>query len=216
MISEAFLDTLVRMHAIDVSREELRGLGRPEGYVDRQVRGWAERWARAQTEEVPEMEQVIRWLAGRIPAALAPVLIHNDYKLDNVMLAEGEPGRIETVLDWEMATLGDPLSDLGLTLCYWVWATEPEVRVAGIPALTSQPGWYARDRLVELYAERSGRDVSHIGYYETLGVFKLAVIIQRIYSRFHRGQTQDERFRNFGARAKALARMAARLAENQT
>jgi len=214
MISEAFLDALVKLHAIDVGRDELRVLGRPEGYVERQVRGWADRWEHAKTEEVPEMEQVIRWLRGRIPEALAPALIHNDYKLDNVMLASDQPGRVAAVLDWEMATLGDPLSDLGLTLCYWVWATAPEVRVAGIPALTSNPGWYTRDRLVERYAESTGRDVTHIGYYEVLGVFKLAVIIQQIYSRFHRGQTHDERFRNFGARATNLARMAARLAES--
>jgi len=213
LISEAFLDALVELHAIDVSRAELRALGRPEGYVERQVRGWADRWGRAKTEEVPEMEQVIRWLGARIPEPLAPALIHNDYKLDNVMLDADRPGRVAAVLDWEMATLGDPLSDLGLTLCYWVWATAPEVRVAGIPALTSNPGWYTRDRMVERYAESTGRDVTHIGYYEVLGVFKLAVIIQQIYSRFHRGQTQDERFRNFGVRAKALAQVAARLAE---
>ncbi len=83
---------------------------------------------------------VVQWLAARIPAPLAPSLIHNDYKLDNIMLSAGSPDRVEAVLDWEMATLGDPLSDLGLTLCYWVWATAPEVRVAGIPALTSRPG----------------------------------------------------------------------------
>jgi aminoglycoside phosphotransferase (APT) family kinase protein len=112
-----------------------------------------------------------------------------------------------------MTTLGDPLSDLGLTLCYWVWATAPEVRVAGIPALTCNPGWHTRDQMVERYAAATGRDVTHIGYHEVLGIFKLAVIIQQIYSRFHRGQTQDERFRNFGERAKALTRVAARLAE---
>jgi aminoglycoside phosphotransferase (APT) family kinase protein len=112
-----------------------------------------------------------------------------------------------------MATIGDPLSDLGLTLSYWCWATDPEVRVAGIPALTAAPGWHTRDQLVERYAERTGRDVTHIGYYEVLGVFKLAVIIQQIYCRFHRGQTQDERFEHFGERARALAKRAAWLAE---
>ena len=137
MISEAFLDTLVRLHAIDISARRRAQLGKPEGYVERQVRGWADRWERAKTEEVSEWMRVVRWLAARIPPPLAPSLIHNDYKLDNIMLAPGSPDRVEAVLDWEMATLGDPLSDLGLTLCYWVWATAPEVRVAGIPALTS-------------------------------------------------------------------------------
>jgi len=211
-ISEAFLEAMVRLHAIDVDTPELRSLGKPEGYVERQVRGWADRWQRARTEEIAEMEDVVRWLAARLPEPLAPSLIHNDYKLDNVMLAE-DGSRVEAVLDWEMATVGDPLSDFGLTLCYWFWVTGPEVQVAGIPALTAQPGWYTRDELVARYAERTGRDVRHLGYYEVLGVFKLAVIIQQIYARFHRGQTQDERFRNFGERAKALARLAARLAE---
>jgi aminoglycoside phosphotransferase (APT) family kinase protein len=213
MSSEAFLDSMVRLHNIDISAPGVRELGKPEGYVERQVRGWTDRWDRAKTEEVAEMDRVVKWLAARMPAPLAPSLIHNDYKLDNIMLAAGAPGRVEAVLDWEMATLGDPLSDFGLTLCYWTWATEAEVRVAGIPALTSGPGWFTRDELVEQYASRTGRDMTHIGYYEVLGVFKLAVIIQQIYCRFHRGQTHDERFRGFGARAAALARMAARLAE---
>jgi aminoglycoside phosphotransferase (APT) family kinase protein len=212
MIGEAFLDTLVRLHGIDIAEPAIQQLGRPDGYVERQVRGWAERWERAKTEEVSELDGVVAWLAAHIPAAAAPSLIHNDYKLDNIMLAPGSPDRVEAVLDWEMATLGDPLSDLGLTLCYWVWTTAPEVRVAGIPALTSRAGWYARDELVERYAAKTGRDVTHIGYYEVLGVFKLAVIVQQIYCRFHRGQTHDERFRDFGARAAALGRLAARLA----
>ncbi|HEY1340334.1 MAG TPA: phosphotransferase family protein, partial [Bryobacteraceae bacterium] len=194
--------------------DALRALGKPEGYVERQLRGWTDRWQRAKTEEVPDVEATIGWLAERIPTPLAPSLIHNDYKLDNMMLAHGDPGRISAVLDWEMATLGDPLSDFGLTLCYWVWATAPDVRVAGIPALTARPGWYTRDQLVERYAERTGRDVSRIGYYEVLGVFKLAVIIQQIYCRFHRGQTQDDRFRDFGKRARALAQLGARLADD--
>jgi aminoglycoside phosphotransferase (APT) family kinase protein len=213
MISEAFLDTLVRLHAVDASSDDVRLLGKPEGYVERQVRGWADRWERARTGEVSEMDDVLRWLAARVPPPLAPSLIHNDYKLDNIMLASGAPDRLEAVLDWEMATIGDPLSDFGLTLCYWTWATDPEVRVAGIPALTGAPGWYTRDQLVARYAERTGRDVTHLGYYEVLGVFKLAVIIQQIYCRFHRGQTHDGRFENFGARAMGLAKRAAWLAE---
>jgi aminoglycoside phosphotransferase (APT) family kinase protein len=212
-ISEAFLDAMVRLHAVDASTEDIRNLGKPEGYVERQVRGWADRWQRAKTEEIGEMDDVVRWLEAAMPEPLGPTLIHNDYKLDNIMLSTAYPIRVSAVLDWEMATIGDPLSDFGLTLCYWTWATDPAVRTAGIPALTSRPYWYTRDELVARYAERTGRDVTHVGYYEVLGVFKLAVIIQQIYARFHRGQTQDERFRNFGERAAALARMAARLAE---
>jgi len=212
-IGAAFLDSLAALHAIDISSAEMAQLGKPEGYVERQVRGWAERWQRAKTDEVPEIDEVIRWLAAGIPPAQAPSLIHNDYKLDNVLVDAGDPGCVEAVLDWEMATLGDPLSDLGLTLCYWVWATAPEVHTAGIPALTLLPGWLTRDELVARYTQRTGRDVTHIGYYEVLGVFKLAVIVQQIFYRFHRGQTHDDRFRDFGARAAALGRLAAKLAE---
>ena len=212
-IGEAFLDTLVRLHAIDIRAGGLADLGKPEGYVERQVRGWADRWQRARTGEGAAMDEVVRWLAAHVPQALPPSLIHNDYKLDNVMLSGGAAVRVEAVLDWEMATVGDPLSDLGLTLCYWHWATDPAVRAAGIPALTSEPGWYSRDELVERYAEKTGRDVRRIGYYEVLGVFKLAVIIQQIYARYFRGQTQDARFENFGSRAEALAGLAGHLAE---
>ncbi len=212
-IGEAFLDTLVRLHAVDAATDGISTLGKPEGYVERQVRGWADRWDRARTQDIPEMDSVVRWLSSSMPAPIAPSLIHNDYKLDNIMLSVA-PVRVTAVLDWEMATIGDPLSDLGLTICYWTWATDPEVRAAGIPALSSRPGWYSRDELVARYAERTGRDVSRIGYYEVLGVFKLAVIIQQIYSRFHRGQTSDERFHNFGERAAGLARVAARLADH--
>ena len=212
-ISGAFLAALVKLHAIDGGAADIGALGRPEGYVERQVRGWADRWQRAKTEEVREVDEVIRWLGDSLPVPLAPSLIHNDYKLDNIMFPAGAAERVEAVLDWEMATVGDPLSDLGLTLCYWVWATAPEVRTAGIPAIPAAPGWYTRDEMVEQYAGLTGRDVSRIGYYEVLGVFKLAVIVQQIYARFHRGQTQDERFRGFGQRAAALGRLAARLAE---
>jgi aminoglycoside phosphotransferase (APT) family kinase protein len=199
-IGEAFLDTLVRLHAVDPA-----GLGKPEGYVERQVRGWADRWERARTGDGAAMDEVARWLAARIPEPLAPCLIHNDYKLDNVMLAGGPAVRVEAVLDWEMATAGDPLSDLGLTLCYWQWGAEQ--------APAREPGWFTRDELVARYAARTGRNVAHAGYYEVLGVFKLAVILQQIYARYHRGQTQDARFQGFGLRVEALARVAARLAE---
>jgi aminoglycoside phosphotransferase (APT) family kinase protein len=167
---------------------------------------------------------VIQWLIDRRPVSSAPTLVHNDYKLDNVMFeAEsanrsesmiGEPMasesriRIEAVLDWEMATVGDPLADLGLTLCYWAWADAPQLRAREAPALTSQPGWYTRDQFVQRYAAQTGRDLSHIGYYEVLGIFKLSVILQQIYYRFQRGQTQDARFQNFGERVRGLVELA--------
>jgi aminoglycoside phosphotransferase (APT) family kinase protein len=214
-VSQGFVDCLVRLHAIDVSQEPLRSLGKPEGYVERQVRGWAERWNRAKTEDMPQMDRLVEWLGARIPRSTETTLIHNDYKLDNVMLSVAEPGRIEAVLDWEMATIGDPLSDLGLTLCYWSWANAPQPEGDETASITAQPGWYTRDQFVNRYAERTGRDVTHLGYFEVLGVFKLAVIIQQIYHRFHCGQTRDERFRHFDRRTRGLVRLAASLAERR-
>ena len=213
-VSEAFIDGMIRLHAIDASSPGLIALGKPEGFLARQVQGWADRWNRAKTDDVPKMDGVIRWLIDRRPVSPAPTLVHNDYKLDNIMLAVASVGRIEAVdkieavLDWEMATVGDPLADLGLTLCYWTWAEAPQLRARGVPALTSQAGWYTRDQFVQRYAERTGRYLSHIAYYEVLGVFKLAVILQQIYYRFRRGQTQDARFQDFGERVRGLVELA--------
>jgi aminoglycoside phosphotransferase (APT) family kinase protein len=215
LISEAVVDCMVRLHAVDVAATGLVALGKPEGFVERQVHGWADRWNRAKTEELPAMDRVIRWLNENIPPSPAPTLVHNDYKLDNVMLRTGLD-RVEAVLDWEMTTVGDPLADLGLSLCYWSLASAPELRAMGVPAPSAQPGWYTRDQFVARYAERTGRDLSHIGYHEVLGVFKLAVILQQIYFRFHRGQTQDARFRNFGDRVKGLVALAASQVEKQS
>jgi aminoglycoside phosphotransferase (APT) family kinase protein len=212
-ISETFVDCQARLHAIDIRTSKLVNLGKPDGFVERQIRGWADRWNRAKTEELREMERVIQWLIDRLPESGEATLVHNDYKLDNVMLRENAPDQVEAVLDWEMTTVGDPLADVGLTLCYWVWANAPAVRAAGIPAITSLPGWYTREQFIDRYAAKTGRDLSRIGYYEVLGVFKLAVIIQQIYYRFWRGQTDDERFREFGERAKGLVSLAASLVE---
>ena len=205
-VSEAFIDCLVRLHSIDVSQPGFSSLGKPEGFVERQVRGWAERWNRAKTEELPDMDRIVRWLADHLPQSREATLVHNDYKLDNVMLRPSGD-RVEAVLDWEMTTIGDPLADLGLTICYWSWA--------GMTAVTSQEGWYTRDQFLERYAARTGRDLTHIRYYEVLGIFKLAVILQQIYFRFHRGQTQDERFRTFDRRVRGLIRLGASLIEKE-
>jgi aminoglycoside phosphotransferase (APT) family kinase protein len=216
LVSEAFIDCLVRLHSIDVSEAPLNSLGKPEGFVARQVRGWAERWNLAKTEEIPEMDRIVRWLHDSLPPSVDVTLVHNDYKLDNVMLRPAGD-RVEAVLDWEMSTIGDPLADLGLTICYWTWASaaaEDDPHPA-TPSVTSQPGWYTRDQFLDRYAERTGRDVTHIRYHEVLGLFKLAVILQQIYYRFHKGQTQDERFRAFDRRVRGLIRMAASFIEKE-
>lgn len=212
-VSEGFVDALATLHLIDIERHGLTHLGKPLGFLERQVTGWTGRWQRAKTEEMRGMDRVIDWLGARIPGSGRPTLIHNDYKLDNVMLDPNDPGRLKAVLDWEMATVGDPLVDLGGTLCYWVQAGDPAIRGGSLGGLTSEPGWYSRAQLIERYAEKTGRDVSGIAYYEVLGLFKLAVILQQIYFRYHCGQTRDERFQDFHLRVRALMEAALRAVE---
>ena len=207
-VSRGFVDCLVDLHAVDIEKHRLVSLGKPAGFLERQVRGWFERWIRAKTDEIPLMEQLIQWLTDHLPESPAPTLVHNDFKLDNLMLDASDPGRIEAVLDWEMATVGDPLVDLGLILCYWRQPSDPGGTKA---SLTTQPGWYAREQLIGRYAEKTGRDLSKMKYYEVFALFKLAVVLQQIYVRFHRGQTQDERFRHFDKRVQNLIQQAAAL-----
>lgn len=211
-ISEQFVDCLARLHSVPLAGNGLDILGKPEGFVARQVSGWAERWGRAATSSVPRMDEVIRWLTENIPPSGAAAIVHNDFKLDNIMLA---PDRVAAVLDWEMTTIGDPLVDLGMTLSYWCWVNRPGVRTAGVPALTLEPGWFSREEFLERYALQTDRDVTRVAFYEVLGVFKLAVIVQQIYLRYHLRQTTDERFRDFGERAIALVELAAALAGGQ-
>jgi aminoglycoside phosphotransferase (APT) family kinase protein len=211
-ISEAFLGCLAQMHSIDIVGHGLAALGKPEGFVERQVKGWAERWVRARTEETPEMDRVVEWLVQNIPPSRYATLVHNDYKLDNVMLPLDSIDRVEAVLDWEMTTVGDPMIDVGLTLCYWTHAASPDISGGGVPGFTAQPGWHSRDQFLQSYSSKTGRDLYGIRFHETLGVFKLAVILQQIYFRFWRGQTQDQRFANFNQRVQALTRKAVELA----
>lgn len=200
-VSAGFLNCLSDLHAVDIQAHGLTSLGKPAGFLERQIGGWAERWERAKTEEIDDMNRLLRWLRERLPESPGAALVHNDFKLDNVMLDSDDPSRIAAVLDWEMATVGDPLVDLGLVLCYWGQPSDPG---GTKPSLTSQPGWFTRSEVVEYYAMRSGRDVSNISYYEVFAIFKLAVVLQQIYVRFHRGQTHDERFRNFDKRVRNL------------
>src|SRR5262249_54215561 len=143
----------------------------------------------------------------RLPEESPPTLVHNDFKLDNLMLSAEDPSRVEAVLDWEMTTVGDPLVDLGLTLCYWD-PPDAEVREGPVPCLTRGPGWLSREELIAAYVERTGRRLTALRYHEILGIFKLAVIVQQIYVRWFRGQTKDERFRTFDQRVASLCEAA--------
>jgi aminoglycoside phosphotransferase (APT) family kinase protein len=213
-VSEAMIDTLADLHAIDVAANGLSTLGKPAGFVERQVRGWSERWMRSQTAPLGEMDALSQWLREHLPPDPAtPSVVHGDFKLDNVMLDAADVGRIVAVFDWEMSALGDPLVDLGILLTYWSPTAPPEQRDA-LTSVTDRPGYLTRDALVERYASRSGRNVGGVRYYEIFAVFKIAVVIQQIYYRYVHGQTADARFASFGARVEYLARHAASLAEH--
>jgi aminoglycoside phosphotransferase (APT) family kinase protein len=213
-ISGSVIDTLADLHAIDVQRHGLDALGKPAGFVTRQIRGWTERWHGSKTTDVPRMEALATWLEAHTPADVArPSLVHGDYKLDNVMLDAAEPERMMGVFDWEMSAVGDPLVDVGILLAYWVHVAS--VNDPTIGTVTTREGWFGRDEILERYATQSGRDLSNIALYEVFAVFKLAVVIQQIYARYVRGQTDDPRFAALGERVASLAEIADRLAERR-
>ncbi len=200
-ISEAVVDTLVDLHAVDVTTPGLENLGKPVGFVTRQVKGWTERWERARTEPLPKLEAVVAYLNQTIPPEGPPSVVHNDYKLDNLLFALDTP-QVEAVLDWEMTTVGDPLVDLGMSLAYW--------RFGGAHGTSGQSpaGWFTQDQFIERYAARTGRDLRHLPWHETLGLMKIAVILQQIYFRYVRGQTRDARFARFGDTVQRLGDLA--------
>jgi aminoglycoside phosphotransferase (APT) family kinase protein len=207
-ISRTLVDGLVDLHDIDIVESGLMGIGRPDGFLQRQVEGWADRWERAKTADLPAIERAIAYLRRARPNPLAPTVVHNDYKLDNVMLGPADPDRLVAVLDWEMTTVGDPLVDVGLSLVYWQQLGAAPGTTTPLGASGDGDGWYTREQFLRRYADRSGRDLTAIAWYEMLGVFKLAVIVRQIYQRYVRGQTRDQRFRHLDRRVAALARAA--------
>ncbi|MFZ5814212.1 MAG: phosphotransferase family protein, partial [Bacillota bacterium] len=211
LISERLVERLVELHAVDWQAAGLTDIGHPEGYLQRQVEGWIGRYERAKTEELPEAVQIARWMVEHLPASPAPTIVHNDYKLNNVMLDESDPGQVVAVLDWEMATVGDPLTDVGALLAYWL---EPGEELEGtLASVTTLPGFMRREELLEVYARKSGRDLSGIGFYLAFSYFKVAVIVQQIYYRWLKGQTRDPRFANLGRMAVHLIRRAVQVSQ---
>ena len=193
-LSESFVDNLIRLHRVDYAAVGLSDLGKPEGYLQRQVRGWIERYYGSKTHDYPEVEKIAAWMQQHMPSASGVSLIHNDYKYDNVVLDSNDITTIVGVLDWEMCTIGDPLTDLGTTLAYWVDSTDPEELQKNRWSPTNVPGSLTRGEIVYDYARKTGTDASQIAFYLTFARFKLAVIVQQIYYRYYQGLTKDERF----------------------
>ncbi|MBE2225247.1 MAG: phosphotransferase family protein, partial [Anaerolineae bacterium] len=193
-MSEALVDALAQFHAVNYEAIGLGDLGEPSGFIERQIEGWYKRWGNAKTHDLPEMDAVYAWLKANLPQTTQFSLIHNDYKLDNVMLDPTDPSKLVAVFDWDMCTLGDPLNDLGALLCYWSEPTDPPYLQAAAMMPVGDLGFMTRQELVSRYAQKSGRDVYNINFYHALGLFRLTVIIAQIYIRYQRGQTKDERF----------------------
>ncbi len=225
-LHERFVDNYAALHALDYKAIGLGDLGRPQGYVRRQVEGWTRRYAGSKTDDIPAVERVAAWLNERIPVVpgvsgesgesgeSGASLIHNDYKLDNLVLNPDDPTEIVGVLDWEMSTVGDPLMDLGTTLSYWVTADDSDEMQMIRMGPTHVPGGFDRRGVAERYAEKSGRDLSNLAYYYVFGLFKTAVVLQQIYYRYKQGLTQDPRFAVFIEAVKVLSATADRAAES--
>jgi aminoglycoside phosphotransferase (APT) family kinase protein len=211
-LGEALVDGLAQLHNVDYGALGLDDLGKPAGFIERQVQGWFGRWEKARADAAPAMDLVHRWLVDNLPPDAAPALIHNDFKLDNSMFAAEDPGHLVAVFDWDMATLGDPLSDLGTLLTYWTDDDDPEAVRAFSPMPHDAAGFPSRREIVERYALASGRDVSGIRFYHVLGLYRVAVILAQIHIRWLRGQTRDERFAGLGDLVKLVAANAAELA----
>lgn len=205
-LSEVIIDALAELHSVDYEAIGLGGIGKPEGFMKRQVAGWTDRYEKVRTEEIGCVADLTQWLADKLPESPAATLVHNDWRLDNIMLDPGEPVRAVAVFDWDMCTLGDPLADLGTLFSLWFEEGEVVEQMCLMPSYAA--GFMNRREATERYGEKSGRDMTNMDFYRVFGLFKMAVIAQQIYYRFHRGETKDERFRSFGMAAAFLITMA--------
>jgi aminoglycoside phosphotransferase (APT) family kinase protein len=206
-ISHATCDTLAEIHNLDWKAAGLGDLGKPDGYVDRQVRGWADRYAKARTDDVPTVDRLGAWLEQHRPADSGATLVHNDFKYDNVILSP-DLERVVAVLDWEMATIGDPLMDLGTALGYWIEPNDPPVFQATVFGPTNRPGNLTRLEFVDRWSKATGRDATNVLFYYAFALYKLAVVAQQLYKRYVDGLSKDPRFSVMLAGVQALTHAA--------
>ena len=210
-LSEKMVDSLVALHSIPYDETALQNIVKPEGFMERQVHGWIERYDKVKTSELAEVWALTTWLKDNVPTNEDSTIIHYDYKLNNAMFSQDYSEMIG-LFDWEMTTVGDPLADLGVAMSYWMHADDSKMLLyaLGEPPITILPGFYTREEFIASYAEKSGRDVSNIDYYITFAYFKLAVICQQIYYRYVKGQTQDDRFAQMDKMVAALIKQASK------
>ena len=203
-IANSWLDTFVSFHALDYKSLGLEDLGRPDGYVKRQVENWSKQYIKAATSDVPEAQKVMDWLERNQPEKYEHTLIHNDFKYDNVVFSDATWQDISAILDWEMCTLGDPLMDLGTSLAYWTMSSDGDMVRNGLPSPTMFEGNPGRLEVVNSYASKSGRQIPNLVFYYAFGLFKIAVIAQQIFYRYNKGLTNDQKFANLDKAAQFL------------
>jgi aminoglycoside phosphotransferase (APT) family kinase protein len=201
-VSESLIDTQAALHLVDYAAIGLAEFGKPDGFVERQITGWAKRWEKAKLHDVAAMDALTEGLLANMPKPSRPAIIHNDYKLDNVMLGGADNTEVIGVFDWEMSTLGEPLVDLGITLGYWALAAG--MSNATRLVLSPAEGFLTREQLIERYEAKTGIDTGPIRFYECFALYKMAVVLQQIFIRYHRGQTKDERFAALGKQVEPL------------
>ena len=205
-LSETVVDTLARFHSVDPEECGLGDLGRPEGFLHRQINGWARRWEDAKHEDNPLADNLASWLMSELPRSTGVTLLHNDWRLDNMAVSQDDPGACTAVYDWDMATRGDPLADVGTLMASWFDPGEAPESLGMMP--TTTPGWLDRMTAVKRYGAASGVPLDDIDWYLVFGSWKLAVVLQQIYIRWLRGQTKDQRFRALDEGARHLFRLA--------
>jgi aminoglycoside phosphotransferase (APT) family kinase protein len=213
--SRALVDTLVALHAVDVAAAGLADFGRPDGYLQRQLRRWRTQWEANRTAPLPEIEALLARLERALPARSDNTLVHGDFRFGNLALDPGDPGRVVAVYDWEMATLGDPLADVGYTLIYWVEPGDAQPRggIEEVGSVTAHAGFFSRKEVATAYAQASGRDLAQIDFYQVLALTKLAVISEGILKRHQLGQTAGRGFDQMNRAAAPLAARALAIAE---
>lgn len=208
-LCENFFQTFVDMHKIDYKAIGLGDYGKPEGYAERQVMGWEKRFARVVTDNIDPYEDLRKWIIDNRPKGeTGAAIVHGDYRIDNCILNANDPTQIDAILDWEISALGDPMMDLGNTLAYWIEASDPPAMHMMIRQPSAAPGMMSRQEIADLYARETGADVSDIQYYYVFGIWRLAVIIQQIYYRYHVGQTDNARFAGYNKMTEGLAQLA--------
>ncbi len=196
-ICYSFWDKMIELHQVDYKKEGLDDLGKGEGYIERQILGWNKRYANAKTWNVPSGKKVMKWLEQHMPKEEKLCIIHNDFRLDNVVLDPADPANILGVLDWELAAIGDPLMDLGNSLAYWIEDKDTSFAKSIRRQPSNVPGMLTRKEIIDYYCQKTGREVEDFRFYRVYGLFRLAGIVQQIYYRYSKGYTKNKAFKNF-------------------